>query len=62
MALEVQYMYYISFDSLLYGLFIDIEHVKITLTETIWAYSKFEHLYFYIYFLNKDIICFFLSM
>ena len=62
MALEVQYMYYISFDSLLYGLFIDIEHVKITLTETIWAYSKLENWYFYIYFFNKDISFNILSM
>ena len=42
-ALEVKYMYYIPFNSLIYSLLIDIEHVKITWSETIWAYSKFEN-------------------
>ena len=36
-------------------LFIDIKHVKVTWTEIIQAYKKFENLKFLIYFLNKAI-------
>ena len=48
-AVEVYYMYYISLITLLYGLFIDIKHVKITWSETKRAYSKCEH-FFHIFF------------
>ena len=34
---EIQCMHFKHFVSLFYGLFIDIRHVKITWTDTIWA-------------------------
>ena len=46
-------MYYKHIISLRYGLSIDIKHVKITWTDTIQAYDKFEHLKFLLYFFNK---------
>ena len=49
-----QYTYHIYVKSLLYGLSIDIKHIKIPLTDTKRAKSKFEKLKFLIYFLNKD--------
>ena len=49
-SLEIQYiyMYYVYFISVLYGLLIDVQFVKITWTDTIRAYIKFENS-------NKDI-------
>ena len=48
-------MYHIPLTTLLYGLFIDIKHVKFTGPETKRARCESENLKFFIYFLNKDI-------
>ena len=48
-------MYHIPFISLLYGLLIYVEYVKIIWIDTIWGCSEFENFKFFKYFLNKDI-------
>ena len=40
--LEIQCRYHIPLSKLVSSLFIDINHVKITLSETIWVYSIYE--------------------
>ena len=44
MTLDVQYMYYIPFISLLIGSFFYIKYVKVKWTDTIQAYSRFENM------------------
>ena len=41
--LEIQCRYHIPLSKLVSGLFIDINHLKITWPETIWVYSKYEN-------------------
>ena len=41
--LEIQCRYHIPLSKLVSSLFIDINHVKITLSETIWVYSIYEN-------------------
>ena len=51
---NVPYMYYISLKKI-YGHYIDIRHVEIKGIMNIWAYSKFEKVYLFLYFFNKHI-------
>ena len=48
-------MYFIHTISLLYGLSIDIKHVKVPWADVIQVYNKFENLKLLSYFFNKDI-------
>ena len=48
-------MYYTHIISLIYGISIDIKHVKYPWTDTIQAYVKLKNVKFLLSFLNKDI-------
>ena len=48
-------MYHLPLISFMWDLCIHTNYIQITWTDTIWGYSKFENLEFFINFLNKDI-------
>ena len=54
-SFEIQYRHDTPLSNLVSGILINIKHVKITWSETIRVYSKFENLKFYTHIFNKNI-------